>query len=341
MRERGLFENLKILLFLAVMCGVYLVRYFSHQTVVSEVEEYYETALYATGFFYLLLFILFILLLKKTGRYGPVLCLMLGAISFAPFLQINTLGGIYLFLAMIFVLMAIVCVWGRFFFLLIPLFAAGVYLYPGFFLLGAPMILGAIGYQSKLRPVNSWIIFASIIAGGYFFYMGIHSEVPLWEDEYGILAQFHPYMEFAGMMDEELVHTAKVLELIVFSVLISPYIYMYLRLLHDVGWKPKYLSFLLAGVLPLTEYISQEHPGQVMYFILVYYLFAVILPIAWGDAVWVQALDALVSRVRRLPGYLVLLIYPMCLFPLRRGIICLASRWIVNLIMFKYFGAEV
>ncbi len=341
MNERSLFENIKVLLFLAVTAGVYLLRYFTHETTVTAVEEYYPVALMATGTFYIILFAFFALVLKKGGEYAPVWCFVLGALSFATFLNKNTLGGIYLYLAIVAVLMAMVCVWGRFFFLLIPLYAFGVFIYPGFFLMGAPLLLGSMGYQSKLRPIRRMIIIVGILLAGVVFYISIHSAVPLWNDIYGILSKFNPYMEFHGMDNEEMVHSAKVLELVVFTVMISPYIYMYLKLLHSVGWQAKYVSFLIAGVLPLVEYISQEHPGQVVYFIVFYYLLAVLLPAAWGDAVWIGAVKESVDRIRQLPGWIIFIIYPLCFFPFRRGMICLASRWVTSLIMFRLFGVEI
>ena len=241
----------------------------------------------------------------------------------------------------LFLLMAIVCIWGSYLALMVPLFAIGVIIYPGFFLMGSPLLLGAMGYQSKLRPAARLITLVGIALGGLIFFMGIHSPVPLWEDTYDIMSRFHPYAEFAGLADEKLVHTAKLLELVIFSVMISPYIYMYLRLLHEVHWQAKYLSFLIVGVLPLVEYSTQEHPGQVIYFVVAYYLLAVMLPVVWGDAVWTQALSGLVGRLRQLPGWIILIIYPMCLFPFRRGMICLASRWVTGVIMFRVFGVEI
>ncbi len=339
--NRSLFENIKVMLLLMVMTGLYLLRYFTHETNITKIEEYYLVALMATGVFYMLLFILFALVLKKAGKYAPLWCAVFCGASAATFLHRNTLGGIYLYLAIIMVLMAIVCVWGRLFLLLIPLYALGVFIYPGFFLLGAPVLLGAVGYQAKLRPVKHLVIIVGIVAAGAVFYISTHSEVPLWEDTYEILSKFNPYLEFHGMDDEELVHTAKIMELIIFSVMISPYIYMYLRLLHDVKWQAKYVSFLPVGILPLAEYISQEHPGQVIYFVVAYYLLAVMLPIAWKDAVWTQAVEEMVNRIKRLPGWIIFIIYPFCLFPFRRGMICLASRWLRRFLMFRFFGVEV
>ena len=340
-QKNSLWENLKILFFIMVVMGVYLLRYFTHETNITKTEEYYPVALMATGVFYLLLILFFGMVINKGGDHAYIWCLIFAGASAGVFLHKNTLGGIYLYLAMIFILMAMICVWGRFFVLLIPLYVLGIYLYPGFFLLGAPMILGPLGYQSKLRPVQRVLIIAGIVAGGVAFYNGIHSIEPLWEDKYGILSKFHPYMEFSGMDDSEMVHTAKIIELIVFAVMISPYIYMYFRTLRETGWQAKYLSFLLAGVMPLVEYITQEHPGQVVYFIVCYYMMAVILPVIWRDAVWQRALGSVVERVRALPGWIIFIIYPMCLFPFRRGMICLASRWVTEFIMFRLYGVEV
>ncbi|MCR5099082.1 MAG: hypothetical protein K6B14_09065 [Lachnospiraceae bacterium] len=339
--ERSLFENIKVMVFLMVMTGVYLLRYFTHETNITKIEEYYPVAIRATAVFYLLMFALFVLVLKKGGKYAHVWCAIFCGMSAATFLHRNTLGGVYLYLAMIMVLMIMVCVWGRLFLLLIPLYALGVFIYPGFFLLGAPMLLGAVGYQSKLRPIRRLVIVAGIITAGAVFYMSIHSEVPLWEDTYGVLSRFNPYMEFHGMDDEEMIHSAKILELIVFTVMISPYIYMYLRILHEVKWQAKYLSFLIAGVLPLAEYISQEHPGQVVWFLMIYYLCAVMFPVIWGDAVWTSALENMVTRIKQIPGWIIFIIWPFCLFPFRRGMICLASRWVTKLIIFRHFGIEV
>ena len=339
--ERSLFENIKVLVFLAVMTGVYLLRYFVHETNVTKLEEYYPVALKATAVFYLLMFVLFFVVLKKGGRPAPLWCAVFCGASAATFLHKNTLGGAYLYLAIITILMVMVCIWGRLFCLLIPLYALGVLIYPGFFLLGAPLVLGAVGYQAKLFPIRRLVIIAGILTAGFVFYISIHSEVPLWEDTYEIMSRFNPYMEFYGMDDETLVHTAKVLELIIFTVMISPYIYMYLRLLHRVKWQAKYVSFLLAGVLPLVEYLSQEHPGQVMWFMTAYYLCAVMLPLLWGDAVWKGAVDELAARIKSFPGWIIFIIYPFCLFPFRRGMICLASRWVTKIIMFRHFGVEV
>ena len=341
LKERSRFENIKVIAFLMVMTGVYLLRYFTHETNITKIEEYYPVALKATAFFYVMMFALFILVLKKGGKYAPVWCALFCGASAATFLHKNTLGGIYLYLAMVMILMAMVCIWGRLFLLLIPIYALGVLIYPGFFLLGAPMLLGAVGYQAKLRPIKRLVIIAGIVVAGAVFYMTIHSDVPLWEDTYDILSKFNPYLEFHGMDDEELVHSAKILELLIFTAMVSPYIYMYLRLLHEVKWQAKYVSFLLAGILPLAEYICQEHPGQVVYFIVIYYLFAVMLPIIWGDAVWTSAVESLVARIRSFPGWIIFIIWPFCLFPFRRGMICLASRWVTKLIMFRMFGIEV
>ena len=339
--KRDLFENIKVLAFLMVMTGVYLLRYFTHETNITKIEEYYPVAVKATAVFYLLMFALFVMVLKKGGKYAPVWCAVFCGASAATFLHKNTLGGAYLYLAAVMILMAMVCIWGRLFCLLIPLYALGVLIYPGFFLLGAPMVLGAVGYQSKLRPIRRLVIIAGILLAGYVFYASTHSEMPLWEDTYEIMSKFNPYMEFCGMDDEELIHTAKTLELIIFTVMISPYIYMYLRLLHKVKWQAKYVSFLLAGVLPLVEYISQEHPGQVVWFMVIYYLCAIEFPIIWGDAVWKDAVDELVTRIKSFPGWIMFIIYPFCLFPFRRGMICLASRWVTKLIMFRHFGIDV
>ena len=63
--KRTRFENIKVLFFLCVMMGVYLLRYFTHETNITKVEEYYRVAVLATGVFYLLLLALFAVILKK------------------------------------------------------------------------------------------------------------------------------------------------------------------------------------------------------------------------------------------------------------------------------------